>query len=213
VPTCCLSSTFQAGAGGGSGSRSPSHEGPPPTDNHGSHAALGACLRRAAMFSREGFQRHSHRGRAHAGAPPNLMSSGQVDGCGGGGMVTMPGISCRSHLGYGRRRLGAERTSSTLAGLATTSFSLLVRTFVAFYCDPSHLIQGKISFFFAPRAIYIHCNYIYNRSPRFVIPPIGITPGPSRSPTYYALVFLAFALIYVSHRLHLFMVRRAPLQY
>ena len=85
------------GGGGGSGSRSPSHEGPPSVDSHGSQAQVlsPAYVAQPLFVYPSGLPQpggppdaqHPRPVYMLANSPPQFMSSGQMDGGGGMGMI------------------------------------------------------------------------------------------------------------------------------
>ncbi|KAN0094341.1 hypothetical protein V8E55_002628 [Tylopilus felleus] len=90
----------QAGGGGGSGSRSPSHEGPPSTDSHGSQAQVlaPAYVAQPLFVYPSGLPQPGGPPEAQhprpvymlANSPPQFMSSGQMDGSGMGPRLFVP---------------------------------------------------------------------------------------------------------------------------
>ncbi|KAI9456186.1 hypothetical protein HD554DRAFT_2146069 [Boletus coccyginus] len=91
-----FSQPVHQGVGGGSGSRSPSHEGPPSTDSHGSQAQVlsPAYVAQPLFVYPSGLPQPGGPPDAQfprpvymlANSPPQFMSPGQVDGGGGMGM-------------------------------------------------------------------------------------------------------------------------------
>ncbi|KAF8552123.1 hypothetical protein OG21DRAFT_1486465 [Imleria badia] len=100
-----FSQPMQAGGGGGSGSRSPSHEGPPSTDSHGSQAQVlaPAYVAQPLFVYPSGLPQPGGPPEAQlprpvymlANSPPQFMTSGQVDGGGGMGMGMGMGMGPR----------------------------------------------------------------------------------------------------------------------